>query len=187
MLRGKAPERAAPARPRPDGLNPARRDTPARLDVIASHEALKDGGERRLAEALGRHYPLTMLDPGAPGLTKLLTIADQLVVVVPASVEAAGALADTRDWLDAHGFADLATHSVTLINGVSKRSMADVAQAESVARGRCRAIVRVPWDDMLPVGVTGPSTLRPQTRVAYTALAGVLVAGMAAAPIRKKQ
>jgi hypothetical protein len=128
-----------------------------------------------------------MLDPGAAGLTKLLTVADQLVVVVPASVEAAGALADTRDWLDAHGFADLASHSVTLINGVSRRSMPDVAQAEAVARGRCRAIVRVPWDDMLPVGVTGPSTLRPQTRIAYTALAGVLVAGMAAAPIRNRQ
>jgi hypothetical protein len=185
ILSGKTPERRAPARP--DGLSPTRRDSPARLDVIASHEALKDGDERLLAEHLGRHYPLTMLDPGAAGLTKLLTVADQLVVVVPASVEAAGALADTRDWLDAHGFADLAAHSVTLINGVSRRSMPDVAQAESVARGRCRAIVRVPWDDMLPVGVTGPSTLRPQTRVAYTALAGVLVAGMAAAPIRKMQ
>ena len=185
ILAGKTPEPHAAARP--DGLNLAHRDTPARLDVIASHEALGDGDERLLAEHLGRHYPLTMLDPGAAGLTKLLTVADQLVVVVPASVEAAGALADTRDWLDAHGFADLAGNSVTLINGVSKRSMADVAQAESVARGRCRAIVRVPWDDMLPVGVTGPSTLRPQTRVAYTALAGVLVAGMAAAPIRTKQ
>lgn len=186
ILSGKAPERRAPARP--DGLSPTTpRDNPARLDVIASHEALKDGDERRLAEHLGRHYPLTMLDPGAAGLTRLLGVADQLVVVVPASVEASGALADTREWLDAHGFADLAANSVTLINGVSKRSMADVAQAESVARGRCRAIVRVPWDDMLPVGVTGPSTLRPQTRVAYTALAGVLVAGMAAAPIRKMQ
>jgi hypothetical protein len=184
LLGGKMPERRAPSRP--DGLNPTPRDTEVRLDVIASHEALGDGDERLLAEHLGKYYPLAMLDPGAAGLTKLLTITDQLVVVVPASMEAPGALADTRDWLDAHGFADLAAHSVTLINGVSRRSMPDVAQAESVARGRCRAIVRVPWDDMLPVGHTGPSTLRPQTRVAYTALAGVLVAGMAAAPIRKK-
>jgi hypothetical protein len=185
ILAGKTPEKRASSRP--DGLNPTPRDTSVRLDVIASHEPLNDGDERLLAEHLGRYYPLAMLDPGAAGLTKLLTITDQLVVVVPASVEAAGALADTRDWLDAHGFADLAAHSVTLINGVSRRSMPDVTQAESVARGRCRAIVRVPWDDMLPVGVPGPSTLRPQTRVAYTALAGVLVAGMAAAPIRKKQ
>jgi hypothetical protein len=128
-----------------------------------------------------------MLDPGAHGLTRLLKVADQLVIVVPASAEAAGALADTREWLDAHGFGELVAHSVTLINGVSRRSLADVEAAESVARGRCRAIVRVPWDEMLPVGVAGPSTLRPQTRVAYTALAGVLVAGMAAAPVRIKK
>ncbi len=185
IVGGKPPEKRAASRP--DGLSPTPRDTAARLDVIASHETLKDGDERLLAEHLGRHYPLAMLDPGAAGLTKLLTITDQLVVVVPASVEAAGALADTRDWLDAHGFADLAAHSVTLVNGVSRRSMADVAQAESVARGRCRAIVRVPWDDMLQVGLAGPSTLRPQARVAYTALAGVLVAGMAAAPVRNNQ
>jgi hypothetical protein len=182
ILGGKAPQ-PRPLAP-PDGMPPNNRDTLVRLDVIASHDPLRDGDERKLAEHLGRYYPLTMLDPGASGLTRLLKIADQLVVVVPASVEAAGALADTRDWLDAHGFADLAANSVTLINGVSKRSLADVEHAESVARGRCRAIVRVPWDDMLPVGVTGPSTLRPQTRVAYTALAGVLVAGMAAAPVR---
>jgi hypothetical protein len=56
-----------------------------------------------------------------------------------------------------------------------------------VARGRCRAIVRVPWDDMLPIEIADPSALRPQTRVAYTALAGVLVAGMAAAPVRTSQ
>jgi hypothetical protein len=76
---------------------------------------------------------------------------------------------------------------VTLVNGVSRRSLADVEAAEAVARGRCRAIVRVPWDDMLPVGNADPSTLDPQTRVAYTALAGVLVAGMAAAPVRRPQ
>ncbi len=177
---------------RPDGLPPKARgerhrhgDMP-RLDVIASDDPLLDGDERRLAEHLGRHYPLTILDPGATGLTRLLKIADQLVLVAPASVEAASALADTRDWLDAHGFAELALHSVTLLNGVSRRSLPDVEAAEAVARGRCRAIVRVPWDDMLPVGVTGPSTLHPQTRVAYTALAGVLVAGMAAAPVRRQ-
>jgi hypothetical protein len=185
ILHGKAPQQHTPVRP--DGLHPTPKASPARLDVIASHDPLKDGDEIKLAVQLNRHYPLTMLDPGAAGLTKLLKITDQLVVVVPASTEAASALADTRDWLDAHGFADLAAHSVTLINGVSRRSLTDVEHAESVVRGRCRAIVRAPWDDMLPVGIAGPSTLRPQTRIAYTALAGVLVAGMAAAPVRTKQ
>ena len=71
--------------------------------------------------------------------------------------------------------------------------MEDVLRAESVARGRCRAIVRVPWDDLLsarPGSSPAPhpqinphpqTTLALQTRLAYTALAGVLVAGLAAA------
>jgi TcpE family len=185
LLSGKPPQGAVKARP--DGLGPTPKAGPARLDVIASVNQLRDGDEMKLAVQLTRHYPLAMLDPGGAGLMKLLKITDQLVIVVPASIDGAGALADTRDWLDAHGFAELATHSVTVINGVSRRSLADVEQAESVARGRCRAIVRVPWDDMLPVEVADPSALRPQTRVAYTALAGVLVAGLAAAPVRTSQ
>jgi MinD-like ATPase involved in chromosome partitioning or flagellar assembly len=185
VLSGRPPQSASKARP--DGLHPTAKAAPATLDVIASRDPLRDGDEEKLAVQLTRHYSLAILDPGATGLTKLLKMADQLVIVVPASVDGAGALADTRDWLETHGFGELAGHSVTVINGVSRRSLPDVEHAESVARGRCRAIVRVPWDDMLPVEVAGPSALRPQTRVAYTALAGVLVAGLAAAPIRTGQ
>jgi hypothetical protein len=184
LLAGKPPQHIRPTRP--DGLHPTPKPSPARLDVVASDEPLKDGDEIKLAIQLNRHYPLTLLDPGAASLTRLLKVTDQLVVVVPANMDAAGALADTRDWLDNNGHADLAMQSVTVINGVSRRSLPDVEHAESVARGRSRAIVRVPWDDMLPVAAASPSTLRPQTRVAYTALAGVLVAGLAAVPVRKK-
>ena len=184
LLAGKPPQQIKSARP--DGLHPTPKPSPARLDVVASHEPLRDGDEIKLAVQLNQHYPLTLLDPGAASLTRLLKITDQLVVVVPANVDAAGALADTRDWLDNNGHADLAMQSVTVINGVSRRSLPDVESAESVARGRSRAIVRVPWDDMLPVAAANPSTLRPQTRVAYTALAGVLVAGLAAVPVRKR-
>jgi TcpE family len=185
VLSGKPPLSATSARP--DGLHPTPNAAPAQLDVIASRDPLRDGDELKLAVQLTRHYSLAMLDTGAAGLMKLLKVTDQLLVVVPASVDGADALADTRDWLVTHGFTELAAHSVTVINGVSRRSLPDVEDAESVARGRCRAIVRVPWDDVLPAGVSGLSTLRPQTRVAYTALAGVLVAGMAAAPVRSTQ
>jgi MinD-like ATPase involved in chromosome partitioning or flagellar assembly len=186
LLAGKPPQQIRPARP--DGLHPSPKPNPARLDVVASHEPLNDGDEIKLAVQLNRHYPLTVLDPGAATLTRLLKVTDQLVVVVPANVDAAGALADTRDWLDNNGHAELAMQSVTVINGVSRRSLPDVESAEAIARGRSRAIVRVPWDDMLPVAAANPSTLRPQTRVAYTALSGVLVAGLASAPVpaRKK-
>ena len=106
-------------------------------------------------------------------------------------------LANTQQWLGAHGYGELAARAVTVVNGVSRRTKDDVLRAESVARGRCRAIVRVPWDDLLSSRQVSPheqapheqalheqapyqQTMQPQTRLAYTALAGVLIAGLAA-------
>jgi cellulose biosynthesis protein BcsQ len=178
-----------------------------RLDVIASLPAsgapgngngapgngngahpLDSGDFRRLADLLAERYPLTMIDPAPSGLTRVLARADQLVLVAPASPDAATSLANTQQWLGAHGYGELAARAVTVVNGVSRRTKDDVLRAESVARGRCRAIVRVPWDDLLssrqasPQQATPqtPQTMQPQTRLAYTALAGVLIAGLAA-------
>jgi MinD-like ATPase involved in chromosome partitioning or flagellar assembly len=177
-----------------------------RLDVIASApgngnggggpgngngngaHSLDSGDFRRLTDLLAERYPLTMIDPAPSGLTRVLARADQLVLVAPASPDAATSLANTQQWLGAHGYGELAARAVTVVNGVSRRTKDDVLRAESVARGRCRAIVRVPWDDLLssrqatPQQATPqtPQTLQPQTRLAYTALAGVLIAGLAA-------
>jgi len=88
-----------------------------------------------------------------------------------------------------------------VVNGLSKRSMPHAQQAELVVRGKCRAIVRVPWDDHLaepqigqgPGDSTGPDAgasrlgqLRPPVLRAYTALAGVLVAALTASPQRRR-
>ncbi len=164
------------------------REAGARLDVIADPPTpglarpLEGDDYRRLADMLAERYPLTMIDPAPTGLTRVLSMADQLVLVAPASPEAATSLANTQQWLAAHGYGELTGRAVTVINGVSRRTMEDVLRAESAARGRCRAIVRVPWDDLLSTRPRTPSALHPQTRLAYTALAGVLVAGMAADP-----
>ena len=131
--------------------------------------------EAGIGDALGRPRELE-----AP---RVLSAADLLVLVAPASPDAATSLANTQQWLGAHGHGELAGRAVTVVNGVSRRTRDDVLRAESVARGRCRAIVRVPWDDLLSShpGTQRQTTLQPQTRLAYTALAGVLVTGLAAA------
>ena len=197
---------------------PASTTAGGRFDVITADEDPASSpvpgppvpGDRdyaRLAEQAGRHYPLTMLDPGASEVTRILAIADELVLVAPASADAPRSLAMTQEWLNGNGHAELAARAVTVVNGVSKASMSDVEQTEAVARGRCRAIVRIPWDDVLaaagtgpagsgapaepgapagPAGPAGVSSLRPQARHAFTALAGVLVAGLAAAPVPRK-
>jgi MinD-like ATPase involved in chromosome partitioning or flagellar assembly len=169
-----------------------------RLDLIA-HDSAPDGGPAladaeyaRVLEVLTSRYPLTLTDPGASAVGRVLSTADQLVLVAPASADAARAVAMTMEWLDGHGYGELCTGAITVINGVSKRSMTHVEQAELVVRGRCRAIVRVPWDDHLGAppteqGISDAAAdaesrftqLRPQVQLAYTALAGVLVSALA--------
>jgi MinD-like ATPase involved in chromosome partitioning or flagellar assembly len=185
-----------------------------RLDVIAhgdypDGQVLADAEYRKLFDILGERYPLTLADPGASAVARVLAATDQLVLVAPASPEAARAVAMTQEWLEAHGYGDLSTGSITVLNGVSKRSMVHVEQAELVVRGRCRAIVRVPWDDHLAApeaeqGIRdlrsaldprarqalGPHSelgqLRAPVRAAYTALAGVLVDTLAADRQRRR-
>jgi MinD-like ATPase involved in chromosome partitioning or flagellar assembly len=173
----------------------------ARLDVIADPpgaylagaeqagpaRALEGADYRRLADLLAARYQLTMIDPAAIGLTRLLSFADQLLLVAPASPDAATSLANTQQWLAAHGHGELAGRAVTVVNGVSRRTMEDVLRAEAVARGRSRAIVRVPWDDLLSARPGTPAALRSQTRLAYTALAGVLIAALADAEHRNPE
>ena len=188
LLAGQAPDVADAARRPRSGMTRMRaaRGGGARLDVITAGRRGRDGGPAlgagdypRLARVLAERYPLTLIDPAPAGMARALALADQLILVVPASPEAATSLASTQEWLTVHGYDELSARAVTVINGVSSRTSLDVLQAESVARGRCRAIVRVPWDDLLSVRPDASAELRPQTRLAYTALAGVLVAGLA--------
>jgi conjugation transfer TcpE-like protein len=175
---------------------------PSRLEVITRGAADTQGEPAqddvgRMFELVSARYPLTLADPAPSAVPRVLGIADQLVLVAPASADAASAIAMTYEWLEAHGRAGLAAEAVTVLNGVSRHTMHHVEQAESVARGRCRAIVRVPWDDLLrnpaperarpPAPVSQPHqagrpALSPAAVHAYTALAGVLVAGLADAP-----
>jgi MinD-like ATPase involved in chromosome partitioning or flagellar assembly len=201
------PAVAAAEQAGPDHLH---HPAPSRLAVISSDPAgagaPADDAARDVAkvfELLSARYGLTLADPGASAVPRVLAIADQLVLVAPASQDAARAIAMTLEWLEAHGHAELAGNSAMVINGVSRPTMPHVEQAEAVARGRCRAIVRIPWDDQLrkpeveripggdpvaPLARPGGRLLGPAAVQAYTALAGVLVAGLAAAPeLRRAQ
>jgi len=182
-----------------------------RLDVICQDAAADDHGDGkgvsaslqhdRLLDLLANRYLLALADPGAPAVAKVLAAADQLVLVAPASGDAAQAVSMTCDWLGAHGQSALASHSIAMINGVSRRSVRHAEQAELVLRGRCRAIVRVPWDDHLAepeaergirASLAAPGTpsrldrLHPAVLGAYTALAGVLVSALTADPAQRR-
>jgi hypothetical protein len=166
---------------------------PSRLEVVTRETAATGQPDAddvtKIFELVSARYPLTLVDPGAAAVPRVLAAASQLILVAPASQDAPSALATTREWLEAHGHADLADGAITVLNGVSRHTMAHVEQAEALARGRCRAIVRVPWDDHLkdhePERVAPPAqagSLSPAALHAYTALAGVLVAALASTP-----
>src|SRR6266702_4724114 len=205
LLAGRAP--ASPATHRGHGgrtgLGRGRADSNGsrgRLDVICDDATASDGGAARalqhgrLLDVLASRYSLTLADPGAPAVAKMLAAADQLVLVAPSSPDAARALGMTLEWLGAHGYNPLIEQAITVINGVSQRSTPNADQAVAVVSGRCRAIVRVPWDDHLAepetergirdsLAMPGASRLRqlrPAVQQAYTALAGVLVRQLAA-------
>jgi MinD-like ATPase involved in chromosome partitioning or flagellar assembly len=164
------------------------------LDVITAGknplQALDDRDYALAIRTLDRFYSVTMLDTAAAVVARVLPYADQIVLVAPASADAPRAVAMTFEWLDGHGYDGLRSHAVTVINGVSRRSMDDVEQAEAVARGRCRALVRIPWDDHLSLDRSPRNelkSLRAPTRRAYLALAGVVAGGFAAVPERYRQ
>jgi MinD-like ATPase involved in chromosome partitioning or flagellar assembly len=194
-------------------LTEARPPAPSRLEVVTRDTTARDAGTpgaprpgedlqdvTKIFELLSARYPLTLADPGAAVVPRVLAAASQLILVSPASQDAASALATTREWLEAHGHAGLAEGAIIVLNGVSRHTMPYVEQAEALARGRCRAIVRVPWDDHLkkqeperaaasppgahPARLAEP--VSPAALQAYTALAGVLVAALASAPGQRR-
>jgi hypothetical protein len=143
--------------------------------VTAEGDADEPADAGKLVDAVVARYPLTLADPAAAQVPRALHVADQLVLVAPASPDAAHALAMTLEWLDGHGHSELARRAVAVLNGVSANTTAHTAKVAAVATGQCRAIVRVPWD----AGLSGTGPLGTAAVQAYTALAGVLVSGLA--------
>ncbi len=143
--------------------------------VTADHSGPGPRDSDRLIDTIAARYPITLADPAPADVPRAVQVADQLVLVTPAGASSAGSLAMTLEWLEAHGHGRLAQTSVTVLNGVSKQTADDAGRATTVAAGRSRAIVRVPWDGSL--GASGQ--LSTATIHAYMALAGVLVSGLA--------
>ena len=145
------------------------------LQVVTASGTSDDPGD--IIDAVVARYPLTLADPDSGCVPRTLRAADQLILVAPASAEAAGALAMTMEWLEAHDHSRLGAGAITVLNGVSQQTTQHVDKAAAVASGRCRAIVRVPWDERL----AARQALGAATVQAYTALAGVVVVALAEA------
>jgi MinD-like ATPase involved in chromosome partitioning or flagellar assembly len=160
--------------------------SPARLEVLASEqdpavsEAFSEDDYRRTVALLEHFYNIVLTDCGTglmhSAMKGVLDEANQLVLVSSGSVDGAQTSAATLDWLEAHGYGDLVAKSVCVINSVRPKSgKVDLDKLSAHFQQRCRAVVRLPFDEHLEEGAEiALDQLAPETRLALLELAAVV-------------
>ncbi|WP_436492557.1 AAA family ATPase [Actinokineospora sp. HUAS TT18] len=159
---------------------------PSRLEVLASEqdpavsEAFSEADYRRTVALLEHFYNIVLTDCGTglmhSAMKGVLDIADSLVIVSSGSVDGARSASATLDWLDAHGYRDLVSRSVAVINSVRPKSgSVDLDKLAAHFGSRCRAVCRIPFDPHLEEGAEIElDRLAPETRVALLDLAATV-------------
>jgi putative peptide zinc metalloprotease protein len=156
-----------------------------RLEVLASDDdptisvALGEAEYRQVLNVLEHHYNLILMDTGTGILDSatqgVLRMTDQIVVCAAPGIDASRASSLTLDWLDEHGYHDMVSDAVVVINQVRNSGSRELRQVVEHFAKRCRAVVNVPWDPHLAEGLeVDVDNLRSETRAAYlTAVAAV--------------
>ncbi|WP_083936460.1 MinD/ParA family ATP-binding protein [Nocardiopsis ganjiahuensis] len=157
---------------------------PSRLEILASDrdpavsEAFSDADYREVARIVEHFYSICITDCGTgllhAAMRGVLGLADQVVLVSSASVDGARSASATLDWLEAHGHGGLVRSAVVVLSMVrsNSKSSVDLNRLEEHFAGRCRAVVRVPWDGHLEEGAeVDLEQLAPTTKDAYLQLA----------------
>ncbi len=163
----------------------------SRLEVLASDSdpgaslAYSEQDYRDTVATLDRFYNLLLTDCGTgllhSAMAGILHLADSLIVVSSPSLDGARSASATLDWLEAHGFGELAADAIVVISSVRPGSgMVDVELLVDHFAARCREVVLIPYDPHLEVGgIIDLDLLKPATRQAYLELAAVVGQGLA--------
>ncbi|MBN9796778.1 hypothetical protein DMP15_05715 [Pseudonocardia sp. UM4_GMWB1] len=162
----------------------------SRLEVLASEqdpavsEAFSEDDYRRAVDLLEHFYNLVLTDCGTglmhSAMYGVLGMADQIVVVSSGSIDGARSASATLDWLDAHGYGALVRNAVVVINTVYRRAGGgvDLDRVAEHFSGRCRAVVKVPFDPHLEEGAEiDLERLEETTRTALLELAAAVADG----------
>ncbi|MFB4299751.1 AAA family ATPase [Actinomadura sp. NTSP31] len=165
---------------------------PARLEVLASDrdpavsEAFSAEDYAAVAVVLEQYYSICITDCGTgllhSAMAGVLSLADQLVLVSSPSVDGARSASATLDWLEAHDHGHLVRNGVVVLSMVRNRtrSQVDLDKLQAHFESRCRAVVRIPYDDHLEEGAEVElEQLAQATREAYLNLAAVVGDGFA--------
>ncbi|MFC4054715.1 AAA family ATPase [Actinomadura syzygii] len=164
----------------------------ARLEVLASDrdpavsEAFSAEDYAAVAVVLEQYYSICITDCGTgllhSAMAGVLSLADQLVLVSSPSVDGARSASATLDWLEAHDHGHLVRNGVVVLSMVRNRtrSQVDLDKLQAHFESRCRAVVRIPYDDHLEEGAeVDLEQLALATREAYLNLAAVVGDGFA--------
>jgi MinD-like ATPase involved in chromosome partitioning or flagellar assembly len=159
---------------------------PSRLEILASEqdpavsEAFSEDDYRRTVTLLEHFYNVVLTDCGTglmhSAMKGVLDLADSLIIVSSSSIDGARSASATLDWLDAHGYGDLVTRSVAVINSVRPASgKVDVDKLAAHFGARCRAVSKIPFDPHLEEGAEVElDRLEAPTRMALLELAAIV-------------
>jgi len=172
---------------------------PSRLEVLASDRdpgvsvAFSDQDYTLVAGVLEHYYSICLTDCGTgllhSAMTAVLRMADQIILVSTPSVDGARSASATLDWLAAHSYGDLVRNGVVVLSAVRPRSRSsvDLDRLEEHFAGRCRAVVRIPYDPHLEEGAEVElDLLNHATADGYLTLAAVIGDGLAT-PARSRR
>ncbi len=161
-----------------------------RLDVLASDtdpllsEAFSDSDYEVVARLAKRHYSLVLTDCGTgivhSVMAATLAHADTIVIVSGGSIDEARLASETLTWLESNGYAALAKSAVVAINTATQgTNPVRIDEIESHFESRVRAVVRIPYDQLLAAGgVITYADLHRNTRDAARELAALVMDGL---------
>jgi MinD-like ATPase involved in chromosome partitioning or flagellar assembly len=135
----------------------------SRLEILASEQdpavsqAFGEDDYRRTVDLLEHFYNIVLTDCGTglmhSAMKGVLDLAHSLVIVSSSSIDGARSASATIDWLDAHGYGELVTRSVAVINSVRPTAgKVDLDRVAAHFAARCRAVCRIPFDEHLDEG-----------------------------------
>ena len=149
----------------------------SRLEVIGSErdpavsEAFSESDYRHAIDILQHHYNVILTDCGTglmhSAMAGVLDLANTLVLVTSPALDGAQSASATLDWLNLHGYEQLAANAVVVVSAAHPgNATIDMEQLLAHFRSRTRAVHVIPFDRHLSEGATidleriGKDTLR---------------------------
>jgi MinD-like ATPase involved in chromosome partitioning or flagellar assembly len=155
-----------------------------RLQVLASEQdpAMSEAFSREEYQAvvtvLARFYNIILTDSGTgvvhSAMGGALDGTHTLVLAGAPNLDGASRASKTLDWLEAHGYGDLARRAIVVLTFDRCSPFVDPAAIRAHFAARCRAVIDIPPDPHLAIGgLIDLSELRPGTRDAFLELAAL--------------